>query len=41
VVIFHPDQRVAALTCVPVGLFVAYWIVWRRNAPQLADAGRA
>jgi TRAP transporter 4TM/12TM fusion protein len=41
VVIFHPDQRVAALTCIPVGLFVAYWIVWRRNAPQLADAGRA
>jgi len=38
VVIFHPDQRVAALTCIPVGLFVAYWIVRRRNVLHLADA---
>jgi len=39
VVIFHPDQRVAALTCIPVGLFIAYWVVRRRNAPRLAEAG--
>ncbi|MBI4189731.1 MAG: TRAP transporter large permease subunit, partial [Betaproteobacteria bacterium] len=32
VVLFHPDQRVAALACVPVGLFVAYWILRRRHA---------
>jgi len=38
VVIFHPDQRVAALTCIPVGLFVAYWMVRRRNVLHLADA---
>lgn len=31
VVLFHPDQRVAALACVPVGLFVAYWILRRRH----------
>lgn len=39
VVIFHPDERVAALACVPVGLFIAYWVVRRRNAPRLAEAG--
>jgi len=38
VVIFHPDQRVAALTCVPIGLFVAYWIIRRRNVPRVAEA---
>jgi TRAP transporter 4TM/12TM fusion protein len=38
VIIFHPDQQVAALTCIPVGLFVAYWIVRRRNVPNLAEA---
>lgn len=32
VVLFHPDQRVAALACVPVGLFVAYWMLRRRHA---------
>jgi TRAP transporter 4TM/12TM fusion protein len=39
VVIFHPDQRVAALTCIPIGLFVAYWVLRRRNSPVFADAG--
>jgi TRAP transporter 4TM/12TM fusion protein len=38
VVIFHPDQRVAALACLPVGLFIAYWLVRRRNVPRLAEA---
>ena len=38
VIIFHPDQEVAALTCIPVGLFVAYWVVRRRNVPHLAEA---
>ena len=37
VVIFHPDRQVAWLTCVPVGLFVAYWILRRRNAPVVAE----
>jgi TRAP transporter 4TM/12TM fusion protein len=31
VVLFHPDEQVAVLACVPVGLFVGYWLVWRRN----------
>jgi TRAP transporter 4TM/12TM fusion protein len=38
VVIFHPDERVAAWTCIPVGLFIAYWVVRRRNVPLLAQA---
>jgi TRAP transporter 4TM/12TM fusion protein len=38
VVIFHPSRQVAWLACIPVGLFVAYWIVWRRNMPVVAEA---
>jgi TRAP-type uncharacterized transport system fused permease subunit len=40
VVLFHPDQRVAALSCIPVGLLVGYWVLRRRNLPvTLARAG--
>jgi TRAP-type uncharacterized transport system fused permease subunit len=39
VVILHPDHQVAALTCVPVLLFIAYWILRRRNAPAVARVG--
>ncbi len=39
VVLFHPDQRVAAIACIAVGAFVAYWILRRRNASQFARAG--
>jgi len=39
VVLFHPDEQVALLACVPVTLFVAYWILRRRNAPVVARAG--
>jgi TRAP-type uncharacterized transport system fused permease subunit len=38
-VLFHPDRQVAAIACVPVGLFVAYWVLRRRNAPVVARAG--
>jgi len=31
VVLFYPDEGVAALTCIPVGLFIGYWILRRRN----------
>ena len=39
VVLFHPNEQVAVLACVPVGLFVAYWLLRRRNAPVGARAG--
>ena len=30
VALLHPNEQVAALACLPVGVTVAYWIVWRR-----------
>ncbi len=39
VVLFHPDRQVAALACIPVGLFVAYWLLRRRHSPVGAEAG--
>jgi hypothetical protein len=27
VVLFHPERQVAWLFCVPIGLFVAYWML--------------
>ena len=39
VVLFHPDRQVAVLACVPVGLFVGYWILRRRNLPVVAGTG--
>ena len=38
VVLVHPDRQVAVAACVPVGLFVAYWWLKRRNAPARAAA---
>jgi TRAP transporter 4TM/12TM fusion protein len=32
VVLLHADRQVALLACIPVGLFVAYWILRRRRA---------
>jgi TRAP-type uncharacterized transport system fused permease subunit len=40
VVLFHPDQQLAAYTCLVVALFVAYWILRRRNAGAPAPAAR-
>ncbi|MFQ5520656.1 MAG: TRAP transporter permease [Candidatus Methylomirabilia bacterium] len=37
VVLFHPDLRIAALACVPVGLFVASWVLRRRKALRSAQ----
>ena len=37
VVLMHPDRTIALFACIPVGLFIAYWLVFRRNlriAPQ-------
>jgi TRAP-type uncharacterized transport system fused permease subunit len=38
VVLLHPDRQIAWLACVPVALFVGYWILRRRNAALLARA---
>jgi TRAP transporter 4TM/12TM fusion protein len=41
VVLLHPDRQLAWFTCIGVGLFVAYWILRRRNLPVIARAGAA
>jgi TRAP transporter 4TM/12TM fusion protein len=33
VVLLHSDTQIAALACLPVALFVGYWILRRRRAP--------
>jgi len=38
-VIFHPSQPVAAFTCIPIGLFVGYWLLRRRNVQVAVKAG--
>ena len=38
VVLLHPDRQVAVLACLPVGLFVGYWILRRRHARVAAEA---
>jgi len=37
-VLFCPEEQVAALGCIPVGLFVVYWILKRRNISLVAEA---
>ncbi len=39
VVLLHPSTQVATAACLPVGLFVAYWLLWRRNSVVIARAG--
>jgi hypothetical protein len=39
VVLLHPDRQLATLACIPVGLFVGYWVLRRRDAPVPARAG--
>ncbi|HSF21522.1 MAG TPA: TRAP transporter fused permease subunit [Burkholderiales bacterium] len=41
VVLLHPDRQLAWFTCIAVGLFVAYWILRRRNVSVIAQAGAA
>jgi len=38
VVLLHPDRQLATMSCVPVGLFVGYWVARRRNVPIIARA---
>ncbi|MGH8664551.1 MAG: TRAP transporter permease, partial [Burkholderiales bacterium] len=39
VALLHPERQLAWLACVPIGLFVVYWVLKRRNVPVLAAAG--
>jgi TRAP transporter 4TM/12TM fusion protein len=48
VALLHPNEEVAALACIPVGLIIAYWLARRRApadipaaAPAAASAGEA
>jgi TRAP transporter 4TM/12TM fusion protein len=39
VALLHPDEGIAALSCVPIGLAIGYWLVRRRVLPYDAAAG--
>ena len=48
IALLHPNEEVAALACIPVGLIIAYWLARRRApadlpaaAPAAASAGEA
>jgi len=36
-VLLHPNRELATFACIPVGLFIAYWVVRRRRAPVAAQ----
>jgi TRAP transporter 4TM/12TM fusion protein len=38
VVLLHPSRQIALLACIPLALFVAYWIMRRRTPPVAARA---
>jgi TRAP transporter 4TM/12TM fusion protein len=38
VVLFHPNEQMSTIACIPVGLFVAYWFLRRRGALAAAKA---
>lgn len=38
IVLFHPDRQIAIAACVPVALYVGYWILRRRGIPALGPA---
>ncbi len=37
-VLFSPDDRIATAACVPVLLFIGYWILWRRDTSYIRTA---
>jgi TRAP transporter 4TM/12TM fusion protein len=39
--LLHPNDEVAMLACVPVGLMIAYWLLRRRALVDVADAAPA
>jgi len=38
VVLLCPDERIGTAACLPVLLIIGYWLVWRRTAPNPAEA---
>jgi len=40
VVLFHPEVTVATLACLPVALFIAYWVLRRRKVEEAVWAAR-
>ena len=39
IVLLHPDRQIAIFACIPVGLYVSYWIMRRRGLTVAAPAG--
>jgi ABC-type iron transport system FetAB permease component len=39
--LLHPDEQVAVLACLPVGLIIGYWLLRRRVLADLAGGARA
>ena len=37
VVLLHPSEQVAALTCLPVGSIIGYWLLRRRPAAAASE----
>jgi TRAP transporter 4TM/12TM fusion protein len=35
VALLHPSEQVAGLACLPVGLIIGYWLLWRRPGSTL------
>ena len=38
VVLLHPDRQLAWLACMPVGLYIGYWVLKRRSLPAMVPA---
>lgn len=38
IVLLHPDRQIAIAACLPVALYVGYWILRRRGMPTVAPA---
>ncbi|HVL37296.1 MAG TPA: TRAP transporter fused permease subunit [Burkholderiales bacterium] len=39
VVLFHPDRQVAWLACIPIVLFIGYWLTRRQALPRKGGVG--
>lgn len=41
IVLLHPNREIAVAACVPVGFFIAYWVMRRRGVPVPAPSSAA